>query len=239
MNRLHNLKGPELVGVAKSLLASLHTKDIQVYLADGAEEKLLAQQGLDSSMLHGPGDAITVVDANVSTNKVNLLASVTYRDAVSLDAQGTATHHLTITYGFDSSQHPDLRYFLFGRDFYLTYLRVYAPANARLVSYGGFNGAFRGQMHLQIGVSDEAGHQMWGGYVYVPDGTPQVLHFVWSVPAIATRDSAGHLRYTLMFQHQASSNQRLDLTISVPEAKTPSLVYNGPLDQDRSFTIAS
>ncbi len=239
MNKLHSLTGPELVGTAKSLLASMRTKDVQVYLADTAAESLLGEQGLTSAMIRGPGDALTIVDSNVTINKVNLITSVAYRDAVSLDARGTATHHLTITYAFDSAKHPDLQLVLFGRDFYMTYLRVYTPANARLVSYDGFNGVFGGGSYLQIGTSDEPGHQMWGGYVYVSDAIAYVLHFDWSVPAAATRDRAGHLRYTLQFQHQAGSNQRLDLTIATPGGKAPALAYKGPLDQDRAFTIGS
>ena len=239
MNKLHSLTGPELVGTAKSLLASMRTKDVQVYLADTAAESLLGEQGLTSAMIRGPGDAVTIVDSNVTINKVNLITSVAYRDAVSLDARGTATHHLTITYAFDSSKHADLQLVLFGRDFYMTYLRVYTPANAQLVSYDGFNGVFGGGSYLQIGTSDEPGHRMWGGYAYVPDAIPHVLHFVWSVPAAATRDRAGHLRYTLQFQHQAGSNQRLDLTIATPGGKAPALAYKGPLDQDRAFTIGS
>jgi hypothetical protein len=99
MNKVHSLTGPQLVGTAKSLLASMRTKDVQVYLVDKAAQELLAQQGLTSAMIRGPGDAVTIVDSNVTINKVNLITSVNYRDAVSLDAQGKATHHLTIRVG--------------------------------------------------------------------------------------------------------------------------------------------
>lgn len=238
MARVHTLRASQYADVAKALLASLHTKDIQVYLSDPAAESLVAQQGFADTLDRGPGDGITIVDSNVGINKVNMITSVTYTDTVTLDTRGTATHHLTITYSFDSAKHPDLQRFLFfGRNFYITYLRVYTPPNARLASYGTFNGTYFNRSYQQIGTSDEHGRQMWGGYVYVRDAIAYSLHFVWSVPGIATRDASGHLHYVLEMQHQAGSNQQLDLRILVPDASAPAVVYRGALDQDRTYSV--
>ncbi len=238
MAKVRSLPASQYVDVAKALFASLQTKDVQVYLSDPAAEALIARQGFEDALARGPDDAITIVDSNLGINKVNMITSVTYNDVVTLDTQGTATHHLTITYAFDSAKHPDLKRFLFfGRNFYFTYLRVYAPPNAHLVSYGTFNGTFDNLSHQQISTSDEPGRQMWGGYVYVRDAIPYSLHFVWSVPGIATRDASGHLHYVVDVQHQAGSNQQLDLTIVVPGASAPAVVYNGALDQDRTYSV--
>ena len=72
-----------------------------------------------------PGDALSIVDDDLSGNKSNLFTALAYKDVVTLDTQGTATHNLTITYKFDSSTHPELLRYLYGRRVYRTYLRVY------------------------------------------------------------------------------------------------------------------
>lgn len=238
MNKLHNLSTSQLMAVAKTLLMSLQTKDIQVYLSDKAAEALLSEQGLDNSIAHGPGDGLTIVDSNAGVNKANAFTTVIYTDTVTLDTHGTATHHLTITYRFDSSNNPSLRYFLYGRDFLFSYLRVYTPPNALLASWSGFNGTYYNRSYHEIGQSDEPGRQMWGGYVYVLDSIPYSLHFVWSVPRAATRDVAGQWHYTLVVQHQAGSNQQLNLTVIAPDTKTPILAYRGALDRDRLYSVA-
>jgi hypothetical protein len=232
-SKVHDLPASQLVAIAQALLTSMRTKDIQVYLSDKAAEALLSRQGLDASLAHGPGDGLTIVDSNLTVNKANIFTMVTYADAVTLDTSGTATHRLTITYRFDSSTNPSLREYLYGSNFYLTYLRVYASPDARLVSVDGFN---RGEE--EINASDEPGRQMWGGLVWVWDGIPYSLHFVWSVPHSATWDTTGHWRYTLDIQHQAGSNQQLNLTIVAPGARNSAVTYRGALDQDQNYSVA-
>ncbi len=233
MSKLHGLSTTQLIAIAQSLLTSLRTKDIQVYLSDPAAEALLAQQGFDDALTHGPGDGLTIADANVSSNKSNLFTTLTYTDAVLLDTDGTATHHLTMTYSFDSSRNPSMRYYLYGARIYHTYLRVYAPPSAQLVSLDGFNGT-----NVQINTSDAPGHQMWGGYVWVWDGVPYSLHFVWSVPGGAAEDVLGRRSYTLTVQRQAGANQQLNLTVAAPGMRSPLISYSGALDQDRTFNAS-
>jgi hypothetical protein len=232
-SKVHDLPASQLVPIARALLTSLRTKDIQIYLSDTAAEALLSGQGLDASLAHGPGDGLTIVDANLTVNKSNLFTTMSYTDTVTLDAAGMATHHLTITYQFDSGTNPSLRYYLYGTNFYLTYLRVYAPPGARLASVNGFNHG-----EEEINASDEPSRQMWGGLVWVWDGIPHSLHFVWSVPQIATQDASGYWHYSLDVQHQAGANQQLDLAIAVPGARTPAVAYSDALDQDRTYTVA-
>ncbi len=234
MAKLHGLPADKLVAIAQAMLTSLRMKDMQVYLSDKPAEALLAQQGFDGAITHGPGDGLTIVDDNVSVNKASVVTTISAADAVALDAAGTATHHLTITYHFDSSTNPGMRSYFFGVDWYLTYLRVYAPPNAQLASQDGFNWG-----HTEINASDEPGRQMWGGFVYVRDGVPYALHFVWSMPGAVTQDAAGHPRYTLITQHQSGSNQQLNLTIAAAGATSPLASYSGALDQDRTFSVTA
>lgn len=232
INKLHGVPTSELVAIGKTLLTSLHTKDIQIYLGDKAAEALVAKHGFDGALTHGPGDGLTIIDSNVGINKANLFTSVTYADSVALDAHGTATHHLTITYHFASSTAPSMRYLLFGRYDYLTYLRVYTPANVQMAHVDGFNAG-----HLNLTASDEPGRTMWAGYVLVQDAMPYTLHFVWSAPGVATTDAGGHWHYALDVQHQAGSNQQMSLRVTVPSKTTPIISYTGPLDEDAIYNV--
>jgi len=234
MNKLHGLSATQLVMIAQNMLASLRIKDLQVYLTDPQAEALLSRLGFDGTLARGPGDALSIVDDDLSGNKSNLFTTLAYKDEVTLDTQGSATHQLAITYSFDSATHPELRRYLYGRRIYRTYLRIYTPPDAKLNALDGFSQRFQ-----QINKSDEPGRQMWGGYVYIRDGVPYTLHFSWSTPGVATRDASGQWRYTLTVQRQAGASQALDLAITAPGAPTPALRYAGALDHDHAFSLAS
>lgn len=228
MGKLHGLPTSKFVDIVKAMITSLQTKDLEIYLNNKSVEALLAKHHIDSTITQGPGDGVTVIDSNVGFNKGSQFTDVRYTDHISLDAQGTAMHDLTITYNFKATD-PSI---LFGVDRYRTYLRVYTPANAKLISVSGLDFGSN-----EINASDEPGRQMWGGYVNVRDGQPYSLHFVWSAPNSATADKDGHWHYQLTFQHQAGSNQQLVLTITEPGAKTPAVTYTGVLDVDKTYSL--
>ena len=233
MAKVHTIHGSQATAVYQSVWTSLTMKDMQVYASDPKAEALVAQLGIDGAVARGPGDAVTIADCNITGNKASELTKVTYTDAVTLTAQGAATHHLTITYLFDSASDPSLIHYLYRKDFYQNYMRVYAPANAELVSYSGFNGG-----ETQINHSDLPGRQMWGGLVNLADGVSYSLHFTWTVPAAATRDAQGHWNYALDYQRQSGSDQRLNLTITAPGAQHPGVTFNGAITKDLTFSLS-
>jgi hypothetical protein len=232
MAKFHSANSKQLVTIGKMLLSSLHTKDLQLYFSDPSAETHLQTEGLASAMTRGPQDGVTIVDSNTTGNKGDLFTTVNYTDSVTIDSTGTATHHLSIVYNFSSASDPGMVHYLYGRDYYQTYLRVYAPKNSKLLSYSGFNGGDE-----QINASDEPDRQMWGGYVIVQDGVPYTLHFSWSVAKAATKDQSGQWHYQLVFQHQAESRQHLTLTVTVPGSTKPALTFNGNLDRDESLAV--
>jgi hypothetical protein len=232
MSKLKSAKLDQLISIGQSLLSSLHTKDLQIYLSNSEAEKILTQQGVDASITRGSQDGVTIVDANTAGNKANLFTSTTYNDAVSIDSSGKAIHHLTITYIFKKSEVPGMIHYLYGRDYYQTYLRVYTPTNASLQTFGGFNGGDE-----QINKSDELNRQMWGGYVHVQDNIAYSLHFIWSVQNVVIKNSAGQIHYALVFQHQAGSNQNLNLSVTLVGTPKPIFTYAGKLDHDHIFGI--
>lgn len=224
---------PQQQGQLMSLALSLvHTKDIQIWMADKKAEALLATDHLDGSIYHGQGDAVTPVDTNIGGSKANQFVNVNYTDNVTIDAKGDATHHLTIQYIFHAVSVSEL----YGPDRYHTYLRVYVPSSATLSSNNGLN--FENYSANSFGPSDVPGHHLWAGNVLVQDDQPYTVTLVWTVPHAAQKDAAGW-HYTLVFQHQAGSLQHLALTISVPEQKKPGLTYTGWLEADQTFTLGS
>ncbi len=233
MSKLEAAGTKQLIPILQAVLSSLHTKDLQLYSSNSTAETLLAKQGLDASLTRGPGDGITIVDTNDEGNKANLFTKITYTDAVSITQSGTATHELTITYNFDSSTAPSMIHYLYGRDYYRPYVRIYLPQTAKLLSLEGFIGG-----QNPSGFSDEPGRQMWAGYIFVQDGVPYSLSLKWTVPNVVTHPNATSSSYALDFQHQAGSNQYLNVTVSQVGIEKPVLVYHAALDRDQLFTVS-
>jgi hypothetical protein len=213
------------------------TKDMQVYFSDQQTETLVSDMGASGAIPTGPGDAVTIADDNVTGNKASGFTKITYTDNITLDTKGDATHHLTITYHFAAANDPSMIHFLYQKDFYHTYLRVYAPSAAQLAtSQSTFSQEFN-RGYLQYNHTDFPGRQMWGGLIDINDSIAYNVNLVWTVPAIVTPGSHGQDNYTLVFQHQSGSNQQLVLTITPPGSKTPSVKYTGPLVKDEVFTL--
>lgn len=230
LKKLHSMTLPQMMDLAQTFGADTQQKDVQLYFTDARSQTLLTKLGYDGATSHGPGDAVTINDANDGVNKANQFTTATYKDVVTLDAKGNATHNLTITYRFRTSNLA----LLYGPNRYQTYLRVYAPPNARLKTISGLKNIL-GQD--QINHSDLSWRQMWGGYALVANGVPYALHIVWVVPHAATCASDGRCSYTLDYQRQPGAQQALDLTIITPSQKTPAAAFSGPLLTDKQFSV--
>ncbi|HEX8732317.1 MAG TPA: DUF4012 domain-containing protein [Ktedonobacterales bacterium] len=230
LQKLHSMTLPQMMDIAQTFGADMQQKDVQLYFTDTRSQALLTKLGYDGATSHGPGDAVTINDTNDGVNKANQFTTATYKDVVTLDAQGNATHNLTITYRFRATNLA----LLYGPDRYQTYLRIYAPSAARLKSISGLKNILG---HDQVNHSDLSWRQMWGGYVLVANGVPYTLHLVWVVPHAATCASDGHCAYTLVYQRQPGAQQALDLTISAPGQKKPAAAFSGPLVTDKLFSV--
>lgn len=74
-----------------------------------------------------------VVQGNFSISKASQYVHTTEHDDVTLDAQGNATHNLTITLDYQQTGP------VYGYDTYADYIRVYAPQSATLITGNGFD----------------------------------------------------------------------------------------------------
>src|SRR5437660_971588 len=78
-------------------------------------------------------DGFMVVQANISISKASQYVHTTYQDNISLDAQGGATHTLTITLDYQQKGP------VYGQNTYADYIRVYAPTDAVFQGGDGFD----------------------------------------------------------------------------------------------------
>jgi hypothetical protein len=234
MKKLHSLTLVQQVAVGKQLVGSVRSKDIQVFLTNAKAEGLLAKDQLDGAFPEASEDGLSVVDANLTPSKGNPFVTVTETDNVVLDAQGDATHHLTLTYRFDVTNPAEL--YSNGADYYLTYLRIYTPARSQLVSQQGFTNLYGDD---RIGNSDQPGYQMWGGFLFIQDRTPYTLHLSWRVSRAAPRGAHGKYTYALDYNRQAGSQQLLSVTVRVAGSTSrPLYTFAGHLYENKIISVS-
>jgi hypothetical protein len=132
--KLPKLPFSELVSVAKQAMVDIQAHNIGVYLTNPTLENLLVSHEAAGQISTTPGvDGFTVIHTNWSAGKINAHVKVNQVDNVTLDDQGGATHHLTIS--INDYYVPNIY-----NDFvtYWDYVRVYVPPTAKLESASGF-----------------------------------------------------------------------------------------------------
>jgi hypothetical protein len=135
--RVFQLPLSGLEAVAKQAFTDIQAHDISVYVTNPALENLLVSHQAAGAINTTPGqDSFFVVHTNWSAGKINVHVKVNQIDNVTLDDQGGATHHLTITVNDYYIQNT------YG-DFvtYWDYIRVYVPPASKLLQADGFNSA--------------------------------------------------------------------------------------------------
>lgn len=132
--RLRHLPPSKLMGVFKQALKDIQSRDLEIYFNNPTAEGWLAQHGYSGSIsTFSHVDGFDVSQANISISKASQYVHTTLEDDVTLDASGGATHNLTITLNYQQTGP------VYGYDTYADYIRVYAPADATLLSGDGFD----------------------------------------------------------------------------------------------------
>lgn len=132
--RVRQLSLRQLIPVVRQMFADMQSKDIQVYLSNPTLEKILHTLRADGSADTTPHmDSFYLAQENVSVAKSTPYVTVTQHDDVTLDSKGGATHNLTVTMQYNPTGP------VFGYITYREYVRLYAPAQAQLISADGFD----------------------------------------------------------------------------------------------------
>jgi len=133
-DRVRHLPLSKLVEVVKGALKDLQSRDLEMYFTNPVAEAWLVDHGysasIDSFATH---DGFMVSQGNFSISKASQYVQTSEQDDVTLDEQGNAMHHLTITLDYQQTGP------VYGYNTYADYMRVYAPASATLLSGDGFD----------------------------------------------------------------------------------------------------
>ncbi len=134
LDRVRHLPTKQLVDVVKGAVKDIQSHDLEIYFANPLAEQWLSDHGYSGATdTFVKQDGFQVVQANISISKASQYVHTTEHDNVVLDAQGGATHNLTITLDYQQTGQ------VYGFDTYADYIRVYAPQNARFLSGNGFD----------------------------------------------------------------------------------------------------
>ncbi len=198
---IRQLSPAALGGLLRVMLSSLHSKDLQIYFNVGLAESFLQRYHLDAAIQSPTGDSLFVVGANIGVNKANNLITYALDDQVTIDAQGKAVHHTTISYAWKTKGE-----LYNGSPLYRDYVRIYVPPGSLLQTQDGWE---------PRGTSESFSREVWAGFFTLSFGQTRTITFIWTVPGAAKKDASGwHYRY--LIQRQASVQWTVHLRMTLP-----------------------
>jgi hypothetical protein len=134
LDRVRHLPVKKLVDIAKGAVKDIESRDLEIYFANPLAEGWLVDHGFSGAMdTFKHEDGFMVVQANLSISKASQYVHTTLHDDITLDAQGGATHTLTITLDYKQTGP------VYGFDTYKDYIRVYTPETAQFLGGDGFD----------------------------------------------------------------------------------------------------
>jgi hypothetical protein len=124
-----------LMKVVQNAVKDIQARDLEIYFSNPQAEAWLVAHSYSGAMsTFSNADGFMVVQSNISISKASQDVQTTEQDTITLDAQGGATHNLTITLDYRGTKPIYSVYTT-----YADYIRVYAPANAVLQGGYGFD----------------------------------------------------------------------------------------------------
>jgi len=204
--RLRVLPPAQLHGALTIVRDALSAKDLQVYINDPGVYALLDRAHLTSTLPSYTGDTLTLVDDNVGINKASQYTAETASDDVTIGADGSATHTLTINYAYNPHDDP---YDPQGVTGFFDEIQVYVPAGAQLLHWFGLVSLDR--------VRHAGARDVFGGGIGLAPHFSHTVTLTWAVPAPANPASA----YNLLLTRQAGATYALTIAIHTPAPACP------------------
>ncbi len=204
--RLRALPPAQLHGALTIVRDALTAKDLQVYVNDPGVYALLDRAHFTNALPPVAGDTLTLVDDNVGINKASQYTTETASDDVTVGADGSVTHTLTIHYAYDPHDDP---YDPQGVTGFYDEIQVYVPAGAQLLQWSGLLSLDR--------VRHAGARDVFGGGIGLAPHFSHTVTLTWAVPAPATPTSA----YSLLLTRQAGSTYALTVAIHTPAPACP------------------
>jgi hypothetical protein len=233
--RVRQLPSSALARFLQLMASSVHSKDLQIYLNSNVAESLLQSFHLAAAIQSPQSDSLFVVDANIGANKANSFIINTMDDQVSIDAQGNATHHTTISYAWLINGQ------IYGQPLYRDYARVYVPPGSRLQVQNGWQ---------PRGTSEAFGREVWAGFFTLSYGQTRTITLIWTTPGVASKVAKGW-HYQYLIQRQAGVQWIVHLRLTLPPCAVAtgregglvasarqSMLLNQPLNEDLTVGIS-
>jgi len=133
-DKVRHLQVKQFLTIMQNATKDIQSRDLEIYFTNPLAEAWLVQHSYSGAMdTFTKQDGFMVVQANISISKASQYVHTTEQDDIVLDAQGGATHTLTITLDYNQTGP------VYGYNTYADYIRVYAPANAQFLGGDGFD----------------------------------------------------------------------------------------------------
>ena len=199
--RLRTLPAGAYSALLKLAQANLKSKNLQLYLGDQGAQTLLTHLQFANAL---PGaaasnDLLALVDNNVGGNKADLYVTQTASDDVTVRADGSAQHTLTLVYKY----HPTGSVFGDSSTF-ADEVQIYVP-------HGSTPGAASGLSRTDAPTS-ASDYTVYGGQMKLSPNTTRTVVLRWTTPALSTKG------YQLVIDRQAGSLYTFAISIHLPSA---------------------
>jgi hypothetical protein len=241
--------------VLKAVLGAIASRDLQIYFNDPQVEGLLGLFHADNTMPTVNGDQLLVMDANVGASYANADIKEQISDTIQLNADGSATHALTITYTYPWVNHLYSPIYSIASGMYMWYylgvLLVMVPQTAQGASSSAcawpsaYYPSPSEQGRSVIGCADKPINSSYrtggidlrchtcnqdGTYDQYGQTTSYTVRFSWVVPAAIKTVGTTHT-YHITLVHQAGTHPALIVTLLSPsgQALTSASSTNPPL----------
>ena len=215
--RVQKLPSSDVAKFLGLAVSSLRAKDVQLYFNASQAENALHLLHLDGTIQSPSGDHLFIVDANVAGGKTNSLIVNTVHDQVTIDENGNAVHHTTITYAWTLAGEN------YGTQLYHDYVRIYIPPGSTLSKQDGWQ---------PLGTSTAFGSQVWSGFFTLVHGQTRTISLLWTSHSVAKSDANGwHYQYVL--QRQAGAQRTLVLQVMLPQCAVEISKWGGLVSNNK------
>jgi hypothetical protein len=234
VNRMIGSPSTQVAGIASALLRGAQEKHVVMSLTNAGLMARADAAGFTARMPNPIGDALAVVDANVSGNKEDLFVSRKFALSASVGSGGQVEDTLTLQYTNPVQTDPALQVLAnaqFGGQ-YRDYLRVYVPEQATLESMSAQDGSAVSTVS-PASVDYELQREAIAYLLVVPPGHTVTLTVKYGGPLVDATVSPQH--YTLAWSKEIGAPAwPISLTLTAGGRRQQ---VAGDLGVDRSFDL--
>lgn len=248
VDRLLKLPVTQWKDVFLVLSQQLNQKQFLLYMKDPAVQNLLLEQNWAGAVdRQENSDSLFVADANLASLKTDIVMKRSYSYRVDLSGDQPKAE-LTITYKHTGKFDWRTSWRI---SRYNTFVRVYVPSGAQLLSSSGSQIRERSAAEGTVTTSTELGKTVFSAFKSIEPGTESTLKLTYTLPS-SVKDRIATDGYRLAWQKQAGMvDPTGDLLVTYTKGATAvegldntqkishsSVEFNGSLSQDRIVRIS-